>query len=148
MWTGCLIAAVMSSSLGLLFSFRRFMVVSEVGHTHVTCRFIMVFNGYRLPGYYTRLTQYNSAAKKGTECSIHHPSGGTRPSVKTANLQLAPHFICKPFHALTAFSSGHRKVSPVRHMASRITASLRASATLAFLPPFLFFNRMAQLLIG
>lgn len=73
---GCLIAVVMSSSPRLLF--RRFMVVSEVGHRHDLCRFIMVFNGYRLPGYYTRSRSTKGAANEITECSIHHPSDGTR----------------------------------------------------------------------
>ena len=136
----------MSISSGLFF--RRFMVVSEVGRTHAPCRFIMAFKRVKASKVLHAVTRDQAAAKL-TECTLHHPSGGTRPSVMTANSLFSPHFSCQDtFQALAAWRSGQRKASPVRHMVSRITASLRATATLAFLLPFFFFNRSPQLFKG
>lgn len=180
-----------------MFSFRPVHGCLRSRSTHATCRFIMVFNGDRLPRYYTRFTlkQMRSQQRHGmleppavrraetvdqdgklkilsalqtllkrdscpkpsfrSHRRSPHPNrvsdggGGRRAAHPSGEPEASFHEArITAFHAFASCSCGQRKASLVRHMASKITASLRATATLAFLALFFFFNRKPQLFKG
>ena len=66
---------------------------------------------------------------------IHRPARDIIPPLSGARIFLLSDVILHGFHAATACSLVHRNSVPLTHMRCRITANLRASATIAFFIP-------------